>query len=384
MEKVAIGFFKKRSSSRPPPTSSSDAVHFLNAEERRELRRIERMAVLRAAGAGAFAATLGALVNILVRPLLGDEPGDASVWDYLEYIGLTLMVAVPVAIVELSFIYWNAIASVHALAKAAGISLFRPDDEHGDDEDEMFAAVLARAALEIPNPPRPLFGIDPRREASKFRLVMATIFYKAKVGLSNFLIRRVLVRAFGRAGLRSWIPFVSVPVTAMWDAFVCRRALREARLRAMGPSAAVEIVECLTRTMPEVSPELREMLFRAVGVAVVRSRDFHPNVVAMIEVLTRRFGACEQADLDSVSVGLALLGRLTPAEQAVALRMLAVASVFDGRIGAREWDTLGRAYAVAGRTLVRADVLAFRRALMHGDMLGGALLHALAPDAAGP
>jgi hypothetical protein len=102
----------------------------------------------------------------------------------------------------------------------------------------MFAAVLARAALEIPNPPRPLFGIDPRREASKARLIAATMFYKAKVGVSNFVLRRLLVRVFGRAGLRSWIPFISVPVTACWDAFVCRRALREARLRAMGPSAA--------------------------------------------------------------------------------------------------------------------------------------------------
>ncbi len=73
--------------------------------------------------------------------------------------------------IELSLIYWNAIDSVHQLAAAAGLPLFRAKEvgqdvvRHAgdivDDEDEIFAAVPARAALEIPNPPRPMFGIDP-------------------------------------------------------------------------------------------------------------------------------------------------------------------------------------------------------------------------------
>ena len=172
-----------------------DAVHFLNPEERRNLRRIERNAVLRAGAAGAFAASLGAVVSVLARPLLGDEPDDISWLEYLRYLAVTLLTALPVAIVELSFIYWNAIISVHRLAEAAGVALFRPDDDSDDDSDEIFAAVLARAALEIPNPPRPMFGINPRREASRWRLLLATVVYKAKVSLSNFVLRKLLVRA---------------------------------------------------------------------------------------------------------------------------------------------------------------------------------------------
>ena len=382
MEKVAVGYFKRRGSERPPPTSSADAVHFLNPDERRALRRVERMAVLRAAGAGAFAATLGASVSIIARPILGEEPTETTGWQYFEYIVITLMIAIPVAIVELSFVYWNAIASVHKLAEAAGITLFRPDDDHEDDEDEVFAAVLARAALEIPNPPRPLFGIDPRREASKSRLILATVLYKAKVGVSNFLLRRVLVRVFGRAGLRSWIPFISVPVTACWDAFVCRRALREARLRAMGPSAAVEIVEHLLRGRAEVSSTLHEILMRAVGAAVVRSADFHPNHVALVEVLQRRLGKRDFAGLDESRRALALLKGLPDDEQRIGLQMLAVAVVFDGRVR-KEWGLLREAYAATGRSLPRLAVLAYRRAFMNGDALGGSLLEALVPARAG-
>ena len=59
VEKLAVRYFKRRAGMavRPQP---GDAVHYLNPEERRTLRRIERNAVLRAAAAGAFAATLGA------------------------------------------------------------------------------------------------------------------------------------------------------------------------------------------------------------------------------------------------------------------------------------------------------------------------------------
>jgi hypothetical protein len=381
VEKLAVSYFKRRAGVGARPLHG-DAVHFLNPEERRTLRRIERNAVLRAGAAGAFAASLGAVVSVVARPLLGDDPDDASWGQTLRYLGLTLLTAVPVAIVELSFIYWNAIISVHRLAEAAGVALFRPDDDSDDDEDEIFAAVLARAALEIPNPPRPMFGINPRREASRFRLILATIVYKAKVSMSNFLLRKVLARAFGRAGLRTWIPFVAVPVTATWDAFVCRRALREARLRAIGPSAARELVGCLLSQVPSPSPALREALFRAIATAVVRSVDFHPNLVELLDAVKERFGDCEIEELDDSHRALDLMQRLDPLERRVALQMLVVACVFDGRIGSKEWAVLERGYALLGRATPRAAVLALKRSLLSGDALGIDQVAGLVPERA--
>ena len=376
VERLAVSYFKRRAGVGAQP-QQGDAIHVLNPEERRALRRIERNAVLRAGGAGAFAATLGAVVSVLARPLLGEEPADASWLETLRYVAVTVLLAVPVAIVELSFIYWNAIISVHRLAEAAGVALFRPDDASGDDDDEIFAGVLARAALEIPNPPRPRFGIDPRREASRLRLIAATLVYKAKVSVSNMLLRKVLVQAFGRAGLRSWIPFMAVPVTATWDAFVCRRVLREARLRAIGPSAARELVACLLDQAPTPSPALREALFRAIATAVVRSVDFHPNLVALLGALTARIGAVEAEELDDSRRAVAAMQRLAEDERRVALQMLVVACVLDGRVGRKEWAVLGRGYALFGRATPRAAVLLFKRSLLSGDEINIARLIAL-------
>lgn len=382
VEKLAVRYFKRRAGMAARP-QEGDAVHILNPAERRTLRRIERNAVLRAAAAGAFAASLGATVSVIARPLLGDEPNHPDWGHWLRYTALTLSIALPVAVVELSFIYWNAIISVHRLAEAAGVVLFRAADGSPADtaeEDEIFAAVLARAALEIPNPPRPMFGIDPRREASRLRLIVATVVYKAKVSVSNFVLRKLLVRAFGRAGLRSWIPFIAVPITATWDAFVCRRALREARLRAIGPSAARELVACLLARQDEVSPALREALFRAIATAVVRSADFHPNLVELLDALRDRVGECAAEDLDDTRLALAAMRELAPPERRIVVQLLAIACVFDGRIGRREWAVLERGYALLERATPRAAVLAFKRSLLNGDGFGADQLDALTPD----
>lgn len=385
VEELAVRYFRRRAGRQRP--EGRDAVHFLNPDERRELRRIERLAVLRAAGVGAVSAGLGATVSVVALPLLGADP-DAAGWAaWLEYLGLTLLAALPLVIFELSFIYWNAIDSVHRIAAAAGVSLFaardagqdvvRPAGEAADDEDEIFAAVLARAALEIPNPPRPMFGIDPRREASRMRILLATLVYKAKVSLTKFVARTLLTRIFGRAALRAWIPYVAVPITALWDGLVCRRALREARLRAIGPSAAAELLAAILAPHPRPSPALREALHRAIGAAVVRSRDFHPNLIELLDDLKDSIGEAEAAELDDAGRFVACLRGLSPDEQRSALQLLAVACVLDGRTRRGEWQILAQAFAACGRALPRLHVLSLRRALLSGDALGRALLDAL-------
>ncbi len=385
-------YFRRRAGGAARDDGGRDPVHFLNKDERRALRRIERIAVGRAALIGAVTSAIGALGNVAAMPLLGEDPDAATTWQWLKFLGVTLVVALPLVFLELSLIYWNSIDSVHRLAAAAGLPLFRPkatgedvgrsNDEAEDDEDEIFAAVLARAALEIPNPPRPMFGIDPRREASRLRIVMATLVYKAKVSLTKFIAKTLLIRIFGRASLRAWLPFVAVPITAIWDALVCRRALREARLRAIGPSAASELIGFILEAHPDPSHALQESLMRAIGTAVVRSRDFHPNLIELLDDLKERVGDSQAAELDNTARFVESLRALTPAEQRSALQMLCVACVLDGRVRAGEHKIIARAYEVCGRPSPRGQVLALQRSLLSGDALGPATLAALTPDPA--
>lgn len=399
VEELAVRYFRRRAArlgTGARAEGGGDAVHFLNPEERRALRQIERVAVLRAGLVGGVTAGLGAAVSVLALPLLGDDPDHAGWGPWLKYLGVTLVASLPLVLLELSLIYWNAIDSVHKLAAAAGVPLFGAAATGEDEEDErqseraegetrtgdeLFAAVLARAALEIPNPPRPMFGIDPRREASRMRILLATIVYKAKVSLTKFVVKTLLARIFGRAALRAWIPFVAAPVTALWDALVCRRALREARLRAIGPSAAREMLDFVLAPHPEPSAALGESLLRAVGTAVVRSRDFHPNLVQLFDGLRRRLGREDVEALDDVPRFVASLRDLAPDEQRSALQLLCVACVLDGRAGPAERQIMTRAFRVCGRSPPRVQVLVLQRSLLSGDDLSPSMLEALTPEA---
>jgi hypothetical protein len=388
VEALAVRYFKRRAGKAACP-EARDAIHFLNPHERRALRRIEYVAVGRAALIGAVCAGFGALANIAAQPLLGEDPGTASWGAWAEFLVITLLAVLPLVAIELSLIYWNAIDSVHQLAAAAGLPLFRAKeagqdvvgdvDDEGDHEDEIFAAVLARAALEIPNPPRPMFGIDPRREASRLRILLATLVYKAKVSLTKFVVRTLLTRVFGRAALRAWIPFVAVPITALWDALVCRRALREARLRAIGPSAATELLGFVLAPHPQPSAALREALMRAVGTAVVRSRDFHPNLIELLDDLKNRIGETDAEALDDVPRFIECLRRLLPAEQKAALHTLVIACILDGRVRQGERAIMARAFRVCGRPPPRIQVLVLQRALRSGDQLAPKMLDLLTP-----
>ena len=86
-----------------------------------------------------------------------------SAADGVRFWSVVIVVTIVASIFEIGFLYWDALRSVHAMASAAGLKLAE-SDLTGERRD--VALALARAALELPNPPHRTFGVDPRRESS--------------------------------------------------------------------------------------------------------------------------------------------------------------------------------------------------------------------------
>lgn len=366
LERLGVGYFRRRAP-RARPQEAGDAVHTLTPDERAALRRIEHGAIARACAAGALSALASAIAETLAAPLLGADPAAATAAQTIQFWAWVGGVTIVATACEIAFLYWDALRSVHALADAAGLELFGAGEERA-----AVAAALARAALELPNPPDAVFGVDPRREASKARLVLATLLYKLKVGATSFLLKMILRRLLGRALVRAWLQFVAVPVTAAWNGLVAWKVLREARVRAMGPSAAREWVDAVLADGGAPSDAARDAAFRAVACAVVRTRDLHPNHLALLGHLRARLGDSAGADLDSPTTFLARLGALSPPEQDLALRVLAVAAIVDGRITAAERALVRDALAACGRAPDDAAVVRLRRAFLSGDAIAAA------------
>ncbi|MBL8681700.1 MAG: hypothetical protein JNK05_21205 [Myxococcales bacterium] len=374
LERAGVRFLQSLARERKPV--SQDALHVLNAEERRALVTIERNAIARAALAGALSGLVCAIPAIVLSPVQSAAPVEAHAKYWAIVVGVTIVASV----LEIAFLYWDGLRSVQKLAHAAGMDLAAPELE-GDKTSALWA--LARAALEAPNPPDAVPGVDPLREASRARVFAASLLYKLKVTISGFLVKALVRRALGRAATRTVLELVAVPVTALWDGLVCWLIVREARLRVLGPSAAVEFTSIILGDAERRSPACRATCARAVGAAAVRSEDLHPNLVALLREV-RRVTALADGDaqqpveaIDDSARFLSDLEGLSKDEQAVALRVLATASIIDGRLAREEKRLLHEAFDRAGRALDLAVIEALRRAFVSGDAIPPAKLEAI-------
>lgn len=361
MEIRGLRFFQ-RLSERYPHNFSPDDIHVLNPEERQQLKRLQNQAVIRAAIAGGLSAGLGVVAGLLLEPMLLGL-GDAAPWEvWLPYFALVTGISVLVTLMEIGFLYWDALRTVHRIAAVAGLDLFPMRSE-----SSAVALALVRAALELPNPPDDLAGVNPRREISKIRFLLGTLVYKLKATATNFLLKAIIRRIVGRSAFRALIEFVAVPVYGAWNAVICYWVLRQARIRAMGPSAATEFLEAILRDAGQLDEHAQLAIFRAAGAAIVRTVDLHPNLVALMEIIKRRLGDPGGERLDDSRLFLEHLAGLTPDAQVIALRVLVVASIIDGRIAAREQQLLEAALQAAGYPADVRKAKRLCRAFVRGD-----------------
>ena len=305
-------------------------IHVLDLAEQQALARIERSAVARATIAGALSALASAVTEIVAGHhfSLDHAPTAHELAGYWSTYGLVTLVA---SVAEIVYLYVDTLVAVRALAASAGLSLA---DATGSRE---IAAALARAALELPDPDRPVLGVNPRRESSRAKLVLASLAYKAKIGVSSFVLKMVIRRALGRLATRQLLAFAAVPVNAIWNGVVTYRVLREARVRAMGPSAVEALMPTLLPDETTRSVETRQAVARAVAASIVRTEAAHPNLVYLLRRVLETMGPFDgEFVLDDPALFLAHLTALSPEDRTLVRRVLTVASILDGKLAANE------------------------------------------------
>jgi hypothetical protein len=216
-------------------------------------------------------------------------------WKYAEslqlhhYIALQAGVGLIFLLIELVLLFWLGLKTVHSVACLT--RHHRLDDSGLMPWDDTVANLLARAALELPDPVVRYLGIDPLKYVSKPKLLVIGLLYKLKVFLSSFVIRLILTRMAGKLGLRASFSWVAIPVTAVWDAVVVYRVVREARLRLFGYRLAEYLVEEVIT--PEFSSNLsikaREGAVRAIATAMVLTQNHHPNMLILLHRFSEHF-----------------------------------------------------------------------------------------------
>ena len=369
LQRLGTAYLRRRSATLPA-AADDDEVYILDIAEQRALLSIERAMIARALVAGALSGAAAALAELAAAPLQNAAAG----WrDNLGYWGVVVGVTALATLFEIAYLYWDSLRSVHDLARAAGVRLFAGAE---GTRISPLATALTRAALEMPTPPGNEFEVDPHREVSKLRLLVASLLYKAKISVTSFLLKALLRRALGRAALRVWLVFVGVPVCAVWNAIVAFLVIRQARLRAMGPSAAkayLDVIFAMSGQQP-TSAETAAVLWLAVGTSVVRTHELHANHLALMRELHRRVPRPEDVDVNDSAAFLRRLKALDETSCTQALALLSVAAVVDGRVTRDERRLLAEAHAAAGRQFDIAAVRRLRRCFTAGREVDDKLL----------
>jgi hypothetical protein len=333
-------WYIKRLSKKHPLDRVDLKTHILDDEERTQINKIEKRAIINVTIAGVLSSIVSGLAGFYADPLIDESANFLSktnLWYWSIVIGVTIIAST----IEIFYIYYDMMAKTHALTKAAHLKLF---DFEKDIDD--IAISIVRAALELPNKKDSDINIDPKRESSKLVVFLAMALYKLKISVSNFLLKALVKRMMGRALSRAWLNFLAIPVCAFWNGIVCWFVIREVKIRVLGPSVANEILGKLDESDIELSESGKLVLHMAIGSCIVRTADLHPNLEYLYRSINAKVEEPLGAILDDSELFLIELGKLEPQEQDLMLHILVFAAIIDGKINFRERKLLKAAYEV--------------------------------------
>ncbi|MDD5580133.1 MAG: hypothetical protein PHY16_12745 [Methylobacter sp.] len=268
----------------------------------------------------------------------------AEKMDFYHYIALQIGIGLLFLLVELVLLYWLGLKTVHSVACLT--RHHQADDESLLPGDDTVANLLARAALELPDPVIRYLGIDPLKYISRSRLLVIGALYKLKVILSSLVVKFLLTRMAGKLGLRASFSWVAIPITGIWDAIVIYRVVKEARLRLFGYRLAHYIIEDVVT--PEfaasLSSKAKEGAVRAIATMMVLTQNHHPNMLMLLFKISDHFAVQDHNGYDDWQVFLDLLDEVSIDERYFLLDLLSIAAIFDGRLSPLEKRLLPEAF----------------------------------------
>jgi hypothetical protein len=359
MERYALDYLRRCSE-----REQSD-IHVFGQGEIERMRRLERWALALAALSGTISGTVIAVIELWLRAVLVDDMDTAGWRELVPYWGAYLLLAGVVTGVEIVYLYWLVLRRVAWISAIAGVGLSERSPE------QLLAVGLSRAALDIPNPHNRFYGIDPYARVPRWQLRLYSIAYRAKVGVTSILLRLLLRRVLVRTALRFAIPFIAIPVYAVWNALIVHWVLREARSRAAGPVAIAQLEERIESLRGRMGERERHLLVALVGEAMVATRDAHPNYLLLLTRMARALDLdVERVDVDWDACRREL-AELDGPVQDLALRVLTVAVVLAGPPRRRQWKLVRDAWRACGRALDRDDLKRVYRAFIDGQGLAG-------------
>jgi hypothetical protein len=313
---------------------SHHVFDFTDEELSKKIRRISSKGIILSAIAGLICVWPTVYVDLLKQ----NEPWKIH---YAWTVGVTI---ISIAI-EFYLLFIIAIKAVHEVSEL--INIHANKKEFLQDGPFNVTNILARAALELPDPEMKILGIDPFEQISKRNLLILGLLYKVRITLTNFIAKFILRKSIGESIAGISINYIALPVECFWNGMVIHRVVKEARLRLFGFALSNHIADNLIHEhlVDKLSPEAKTGCIRAIGNALVMARNYHPNMI----ILLLRFRDLLQITVDDRyddwDLFLETLQIVSPAERNFLLNLFTIAIAFDGKISHFEKGVIKDAYS---------------------------------------
>lgn len=356
IERMAVRFLRARNGLNEP------RIQRWPAQELRTIRQLEISAIILAAVSGMASGALIGGLEIWLNFTITDTDESWARW--FEYWVIFLVVSVLISAIEILFLYWVVLWRVARISAIAGLRLSDPEVE------QVVAIGLSRSALDIPDPRKPFYGVDPYIRVPRWRLIAYAILYRLKIGATSFIVRVLLRRVLARAAVRTLIPLVAIVIYSIWNAIIIGWIMRASRVRAAGPIAIQELGEQLLAARADLDEGVRRLLLEAVAETIIRSANDHPNFVLL---LGRLFADLEiepgSLDLDW-SANEARITELSAMEQNLLLNLVKITILLDGRPRRKQLRFLEEIHRACGETLDKGETKRLYRNFSRGQGIG--------------
>ncbi len=315
------------------------------------------------------------LKGIILSSLIGIVCVFPTVWvaihfanaDFVTYWAWFLGVTLISIAIEFYVLFIIALKAVHEVSDL--INMHATASELSDSNIFSVQHILARTALELPDPELQILGIDPFKRVSKKNLFILGLLYKAKIVVTNFVLKYGLKFTAGNTLFGINILYEALPVECFWNSVVIRRVIHEARLRLFGFALANQIAKNVVedKCLNQLSPLAKAGCLRAIGNAVVMAQNYHPNMIVLLLRFQEVLQINEENKYDDWDVFLDTLKNVTDKERNFLLDLFTVSAAFDGKLSHLETENLRGAYG-ADYDLYYPRLLRLTHCLKHGKL----------------
>jgi hypothetical protein len=263
---------------------------------------------------------------------------------FAVHYGWVVLVSLISIAIEFYVLFIIALKAVYEVSEL--INMHATENELMEHEVFSVKNILARTALELPDPELKILGIDPFKRISKKNLLVLGLLYKAKIILTNLFTKYVLRFAFGKTILGISIFYEALPVEVFWNSVVIRRVVLEARLRLFGFALANQIAKNVLNDemLGQLSLVAKTGCLRAIGNAVVMAQNYHPNMIILLLRFQQILQITDENKYDDWDMFLDTLKKVSEKEKNFLLDLFTVAIAFDGKISELEKENFKAAY----------------------------------------